>query len=163
MLDVIMFNLSQDGVKRSREDSAFYPNVPDFRVNKVGQQYRHHIPLVVCMALYFGGFLLAQLILGQRRLGQHQICRYCGLLCGQHQLCQRHSVFGQLLAKSLAGVVGQCFLFHGRLVVTSIVCLVMMLLVGIVGQCFILRSRLVVSLLVENGGIKLGHLCGSER
>jgi hypothetical protein len=68
--DVIAFNLGQDGVERSSKESAFYPNAPDCCVTRVGRQYRCHNALVICTALFFGGFLLAVLILGQRRLGQ---------------------------------------------------------------------------------------------
>ncbi len=91
MRNVIAFNLDQDGVKRSSKESAFYLNAPDCRVTRVGRQYRRHNVLIVCTALFFGGFLLTPLILGQRLL---------------------------------------------------------------------LRSRFVATALVENGGIKLGHLCG---
>jgi hypothetical protein len=64
--NVIVFNLSQDGIKRRSEESAFYPNALDCRVTRVGRQYRHHNVLVICTVLVFGGFLLALLIFGQR-------------------------------------------------------------------------------------------------
>ncbi len=70
MRDVVAFNLSQDGVKRSSKESAFYPNALDCCVTKVGHQYQHHDALVICMVLFFGSVLLAPLILGQRRLRQ---------------------------------------------------------------------------------------------
>ncbi len=70
MRDVAAFNLGQDGIERSSEESAFYPNAPDCRVTEVGRQYRHHNALVICTALFCGGSLLALLILGQYWLGQ---------------------------------------------------------------------------------------------
>jgi hypothetical protein len=74
--DVVTFNLGQDGIKRSSEESAFYLDAPDCHVTRVGRQYRRHNALVICVALFFGGFLLLPLILGQRRLGQRQIRQY---------------------------------------------------------------------------------------
>ncbi len=84
------------------------------------------------------------------------------MLHGQHRLCQCRSAFGRPLAKSLACVVDQCFLPCGGLVAKLLVCLVAMLLAGTIRQFFLLSGCLVVMLLVKNGGIKLGHLCGGE-
>ncbi len=82
MRNVVAFNLGQDGIKRSSKESAFYPNVLDCRITRVGRQYRHHNVLNICTALFFGSFLLASLILGQRQLGQRPICQYHDSRCG---------------------------------------------------------------------------------
>jgi hypothetical protein len=73
--NVVALNLGQDGIKRSSKESAFHPNAPDCRVTRVGRQYRHHNVLLICTVLFFGDFLLALLILSQRRLGQRRICQ----------------------------------------------------------------------------------------
>ncbi len=67
--DVIAFNLGQDGIKRSSEDSAFYPNAPDCRINRVGQQYRHHNALVVCTVLFLAVPFWCRLSLANAGLG----------------------------------------------------------------------------------------------
>jgi hypothetical protein len=68
--DVNTFNLGQDGIERSSKESAFFPNVLDCRITRVRWQYWRHNALAICTALYFDGFLLAPLILGQCWLGQ---------------------------------------------------------------------------------------------
>ncbi len=68
--NVVAFNLVQDGAKRNNKESAFYPNAPDCHVTRIGRQYRCHNALAICTALFFGSFLLAPLILGQRWLWQ---------------------------------------------------------------------------------------------
>ena len=68
--NVVAFNLGQDGIKRSSKDSAFYSNVPNCCVARVVRQYWSHNALIICTALFFGGFLLTLLILGQRRFPQ---------------------------------------------------------------------------------------------
>jgi hypothetical protein len=104
--DVIAFNLGQDGVERSSEESALYPNAPD------------------CRAL-----LLALLILGQCLLPRGRLTSLVGLVSQcflpRSGLTLLIGLVGQCIVSRsgpalFVGLVGQRFLLRGRLVVTSL-------------------------------------------
>ncbi len=106
MRDVIAFNLGQDGVERSSEESALYQNAPDCRA-----------------------FLLVPLILGQRLLLRGRLTSLVGLVSQcflpRGRLTSLIGLVGQHFVSrggpaSLVGLVGQRFLLRGCLVVTSL-------------------------------------------
>jgi hypothetical protein len=122
MRDGIAFNLGQDGIKRSSEESAFYPNALDCRCFLrapciLGQRLLPGGHVMATALVQNGGIKLGHLCGSERRGTMSRRWSTVphfgdGLELGQRRYRQRCSVFGR--PSSLVGLVCQHFLCHRR-------------------------------------------------